>query len=115
MANSDSPTHVHLLKDNISQMENNLKHLGNHVAQFGNALNKGSKAHAAKQHVPRVLHGTSPFSAKSLLSDTIGSVGGALGQAASSFGGDSSGSTLSSGQVMSELASAVTRAMKRNL
>jgi len=111
---STDVTHVQLLKVYVNQIDSQLSHLshlvGAHISALDKTYNKGIHSHPKAVRAPRVLRGTSPLSAGSLLSDALRSIGGS---SLRSLSGNTSRS--SGGQAMADLASAVSRAMSRDL
>lgn len=95
------------MNDYTQQTESALSSLshtvGAHIKQLDNILKKGSTVHAVKKRTPRTLKAPEGL---------IGSIESAFtGSRASSFNASKS----SSGQVMADLASAISRAMSRDL
>jgi len=114
-----------LLKDQITQIESTLRHLhsviGGHINTLDKTLIKGENVKPVKTRSHLLKAAASPLSAGGIFSDFIRSLGGVAkssgGQSAGgsdlSFDGGSSG--MSQGQIWAQAASAISRAMKRNL
>jgi len=123
-SNLDATPAVHLLKDQITQIESSLKHLhsalGSHINAIDQTLVKGENVKPVKTRSHLLKVAASPLSAGGIFSDfirSLGKMGGGSGQSAGSsdmsFGSNSYG--MSQGQMWAQIASAVSRASSRYL
>jgi len=101
---------IALLKSHIKQINSSLAQLSHTVSSnlhgMDVTLEKGSGVHPIKKRKIRTLHAAAaPFSQQTLLKGIMGGMGS----------GGGSSSRLSSGQMLADLASAITRTIGRDL
>jgi hypothetical protein len=115
---------LHLLKDQITNIESTLRHLhgalGSHINALDRVLVKGENIKPVKRRSHLLKAATSPLSIGGIFSDFIRSlakINGARGQSASTPGLSSGGGSygMSQGQVWAQIANAISSASKRYL